>query len=489
MKIGGWSYEEFAERVKNFHGHASPGVILGGIMVQEALGRLPEGTVFNAICETRFRLPDAVQMLTPCTAGNGRLRVLDFGRFALCLFDRTGGEGIRVFLDPRKAASRNNVMKWYFEEAQEQEREDESLLAVIREAGTRLIETSPVKLKPRFFDGKRKGGMSACPLCGERFLSLDGAFCRACQGETPYEEAARIGADPVPAGDPGRLPRPEQEWVRGNDAAAAFARAMSGEGIGLRLPPAGGRADLTAGSAGLLMVDTARLEAFNLVPGAFCASRHGGSMMSANKVAAATGAIPPYLPAKAFREAMEILSGGALFHIRPLRRAKVGILVAGAEGRPEGAEDRFAAIVRNKAEFLGCTVVRTLFAPGDREAVRNGVRELLEAGAELLVTAAGTSAASDDAILRGLTDAGAEELLSGAAVLPGAAILLARIGDVRVVGVPGRDLSFRRAAFDLVLPRLLAGVDITARDLARFGHGGICLECHHCAFPKCPFGK
>jgi hypothetical protein len=43
--------------------------------------------------------------------------------------------------------------------------------------------------------------------------------------------------------------------------------------------------------------------------------------------------------------------------------------------------------------------------------------------------------------------------------------------------------------FDLILPRILAGDEITRQDIARLGHGGLCLECSDCHFPNCSFGK
>ena len=66
---------------------------------------------------------------------------------------------------------------------------------------------------------------------------------------------------------------------------------------------------------------------------------------------------------------------------------------------------------------------------------------------------------------------------------------LARIGEVKVIGVPACALFFKTTSFDLLLPRLLAGVPITRIDLSRMGHGAYCLECKTCSFPKCPFGK
>ena len=104
------------------------------------------------------------------------------------------------------------------------------------------------------------------------------------------------------------------------------------------------------------------------------------------------------------------------------------------------------------------------------------------------MTTAGLSVDPDDVTRQGLIDAGAVDLLYGAPITPGAMTLLARIGEVQVIGVPACALHFRHTSFDLLLPRLLAGLAITREDLAAMGHGAICLECPTCTFPKCGFG-
>jgi formylmethanofuran dehydrogenase subunit E len=80
-------------------------------------------------------------------------------------------------------------------------------------------------------------------------------------------------------------------------------------------------------------------------------------------------------------------------------------------------------------------------------------------------------------------------MLYGAPVLPGAMTLLAKIGAVPVIGVPACALYFKTTSLDLFLPRILADVKITRRDLAKMGNGAFCLGCKTCTFPKCPFGK
>jgi formylmethanofuran dehydrogenase subunit E len=80
-------------------------------------------------------------------------------------------------------------------------------------------------------------------------------------------------------------------------------------------------------------------------------------------------------------------------------------------------------------------------------------------------------------------------MLYGAPVLPGAMTLVGRIGRTRILGVPACALFHRTTSLDLLLPLLLAGEEITRKDLAGMAEGGLCLGCKACTFPKCPFGK
>ena len=73
-------------------------------------------------------------------------------------------------------------------------------------------------------------------------------------------------------------------------------------------------------------------------------------------------------------------------------------------------------------------------------------------------------------------------------VLPGAMSLVGMIGDVEVLGVPACALFHKTTAFDLLLPRMLAGLRMTRLDLASLSHGGLCHNCKFCTYPKCSFG-
>ena len=545
MNIGHYSFEDYLSLIKSFHGGIAPGMVIGGIMVNFALNHTPEGELFDVLCETSHCLPDAIQLLTPCTVGNGWLKIINLGRFAFTLYEKNNGQGIRVFLDSSKLDDWSEVKSWYLKLKPKKEQDSRLLLEQIKNAGTGFMSLQKVQVRPRFLKKRNKGEIAICPVCGEAYPSADGGICRSCQGEGPYIEtdaqkkmpdrpplflkkvpveqavgnralhdmtmiiphqykgpAFKRGQE-ITVGDICRLQQMgrqnlfiEQdnspgaaEWMHEDEAVLDFARAMAGDGVAFDETPNEGKINLFATQDGLLQVDEKRLEMFNLVPDVMCASLKSYSTMKKGRDLAGTRAIPLFIYRDMFEKAMSVLTDGPLFQVLPMRKARVGILVTGGEVFQGLVKDKFIPIISSKVKKFDCKVVRTIILPDDREIICTGIKELAASGIDLLVTTAGLSVDPDDVTRQALIDAGATDMLYGAPVLPGAMTLLARLGNVRVMGVPACGLYFKSTSFDLLLPRLLAGLNISRTDLARLGHGSFCMECKICTFPKCPFGR
>ncbi len=96
----------------------------------------------------------------------------------------------------------------------------------------------------------------------------------------------------------------------------------------------------------------------------------------------------------------------------------------------------------------------------------------------------------DDRTPGAIKATGARIVCYGAPVLPGAMFLLGYFADgTPIAGLPGCVMYAKATVFDLLLPRLAAGVRIERSDLKSLGHGGLCLGCGDCRYPVCPFGK
>jgi len=542
INISQYTLDEYATLAKSFHGSAAPGIIIGGFMVETAMKNLPEGEFFDAISETSSCLPDAIQLLTPCTIGNGWLKIVDSGRYALSLYEKFCGSGIRVYLDSSKIQAWPEIKSWFFKEKPKREQDYDALIEEICAAGADICSIETVSIKPEYLEKRSKGDLGVCPSCHEAYPKKHGAICLSCQGNSPYTDsgsgtktdrpslsvvsiekaegkellhdmtrimpgkekgAAFTKGQIVSAGDICRLQKMGRQrvyieedtnpsagdWVHEDKAAQAFADAMAGSGISPVVPPREGKVNLAAADDGLLIVDRQRLNMFNLMPNVMCASMHGYCVVEKDTQVAGTRAIPLYLSRQDFEKAKSVLSSGPIFSLAPMRKANVGILVTGTEVFKGLIEDSFAPIIRARVEKYGCTVIREKIVPDDAEAIRKAVQRLRNDNADLIITTAGLSVDPDDVTRQGLIDAGLTNLLYGTPILPGAMTLVGNIGDAQVIGVPACALYYKTTAFDLLLPRLLAGLKITRDDLAYMGHGSYCLNCSTCTYPHCAFGK
>lgn len=190
MNIGPCTFDEYLEKVRVFHGRVEPGMVAGGFMVGLAKENLPEGEFFDVICETAHCLPDAVQILTPCTIGNGWLRIIETSRFALTMHEKYKGEGIRVFMDLAKLDIWPEIRCWLLKEKPKHKLDMGLIIEEIREAETTIYSLERVRIKPEILQGKRKygSGVAPCPSCGEAYRSDLGNLCPACRGKGPYIE-------------------------------------------------------------------------------------------------------------------------------------------------------------------------------------------------------------------------------------------------------------------------------------------------------------
>jgi formylmethanofuran dehydrogenase subunit E len=166
------------ENVYAFHTKRAPGVPIAVQMVllaKEKLGRVKMG----AVAETQVCLSDAIQFLTGCTIGNKYLILLDkIGRFALTLYDRTNGKGIRVNVDLDKidAEKMPETRKFFTrkrdpEVSTNMEARAASAKIIVDEfiaCGRDIFALNEVQIKNYAKPPVAKAGI--CEICNESFL-------------------------------------------------------------------------------------------------------------------------------------------------------------------------------------------------------------------------------------------------------------------------------------------------------------------------------
>lgn len=282
----------------------------------------------------------------------------------------------------------------------------------------------------------------------------------------------------------------EEGYLHENDAAIAMADAFGGDGVTWWGEPKEGKINLVAVQDGLLKVNVEALTEVNLLEEVMCASRHTNFPVKKGETIAALRAIPLVIRAQIVNKAVAIAhSHGGLFRVKPLRRARAGIVITGNEVFSHLIEDQFEPVLRRKMDQIGSEVVGVVFAPDDTECIVQEIGQLISEGADLLLITGGMSVDPDDVTRQAIVEAGGMDILYGAPVLPGAMFMIANIDSVPVLGVPACGLYHETTMLDLMLPRIRAGERLTRKEIAALGHGGLCLHCAECRCPRCPFGK
>lgn len=275
-----------------------------------------------------------------------------------------------------------------------------------------------------------------------------------------------------------------------DEAAFALANALIGEGVGIEGEPREGRLNIVASRRGLLRINRHALTEFNMLGEVMCATLHDRTVVRKGQIVAGTRAIPLVIGRSTVEHAVALAGkSGGVIEVRDMRKPRAGVVITGNEVYYGRIQDAFAPVIRRKIEELDGAVIGTYYAPDDEEYIEARLRELIAAGADLIITTGGMSVDPDDVTRFAVRRLGASGITYGSPVLPGSMFLTAYLDAVPILGIPACGMYHRTTIFDLILPRVLAGETIGRKELAELGHGGLCLNCKECRYPVCPFGK
>jgi len=251
-----------------------------------------------------------------------------------------------------------------------------------------------------------------------------------------------------------------------------------------------GKIDLFAECDGILKIDTEKLVKINTLGEMMIATRHGNTTVKAGEKLAGTRVIPLIIEKEKMEKAKEVAGLIPLLNIKSFLPKKVGIVTTGNEVLKGLIQDTFTPVIVEKVKAFGAEVVGMRIPGDDTDTITKHIKELVEEGADFIICTGGMSVDPDDKTPLAIKNTGANIISYGAPVLPGAMFLLSYYKEnIPVIGLPGCVMYAKKTIFDLVLPRLMVGEILEAKDLYILGEGGLCLDCPVCTFPNCGFGK
>jgi len=264
----------------------------------------------------------------------------------------------------------------------------------------------------------------------------------------------------------------EADEVHEEDAAARLARAAAGSNLRLT-EPSEGRVNMVATCAGLLQVNQELLYRFNDLGELILATLFSDQFIEEGTVVAGTRTVPVVVKEDLVARAEALCRDDVIVSVSAVPAKKVCLLVTGSEVFTGRIKDGFEPAVRLRVESMGSTLEPAVLAPDDPDIIAGHIKSFAASGADLILVSGGMSVDPDDLTPEGIRRSGAKVESHGFPVLPGSMFLMSYLGDIPVLGLSGCVLHDPVTAFDLLLPKLLAGIRVNRADIMRMGHGGL----------------
>ena len=263
-----------------------------------------------------------------------------------------------------------------------------------------------------------------------------------------------------------------------NEAAAMTADALAAPGV-VTGPAATGRVNFYAQPLGLCIVNRAAVDAFNLVDETVTlATVEPFTVVAPKQMVATVKIIPLAVKGDVVAAcAAKARAAAPVFEVVPLQEKRVALIQTRLPGLKESVLDKTVTTTRDRLAALGSMLVAESRCSHEATELAEHIRTAIRDGADMVLIA-GASAIIDrrDVIPAAVVGAGGEIIHFGMPVDPGNLMLMARLGPVPVLGLPGCARSPKVNGYDWVLQRLCAGLPAGPTEIMRLGVGGLLAD-------------
>lgn len=253
--------------------------------------------------------------------------------------------------------------------------------------------------------------------------------------------------------------------------------------------PAEGKVLLLANKRGMFRVNRRLLSKINAIGDITICTLPDHFPVEVGDRLASMRIVPLVTKEEQIREAEELCEKEKLLDLRPYRPRKVGVIITGSEVYHGRIQDKFGPVIRGKLQQYPGEIVGITLCEDDLESIVKAAWEHLRSGADFLIFTGGMSVDPDDLTPAAIRQLGAEIVIYGVPSQPGNMTLVAYLGDIPILGIPGAAIKLPTTVFDVLLPQIFAGDRISREDLRNLAEGGLCRMCKSCHWPNCTFGR
>lgn len=277
--------------------------------------------------------------------------------------------------------------------------------------------------------------------------------------------------------------RLEDGDVHEDEAARLVAEAAAGDGLSISAPFTG-RVNLIAEEAGVTVLDRNAIDHLNLVDEAVTiATLPPFEPVSARQMVATIKIIPFAAPGDVVERCVRIARAARpLIRVAPYRPISGYFIQTVLPDTKPGMLDKTTAVLQDRMTGIGGRIVGEDRVDHETAALAQMLKSAMadrnKAGGASVVMIAGASAITDrrDVIPAAIEAAGGTVDHFGMPVDPGNLLLMGRIGETPVIGLPGCARSPKLNGFDWLLQRLSAGLTVESGEIMTMGVGGLLKE-------------
>ncbi len=263
--------------------------------------------------------------------------------------------------------------------------------------------------------------------------------------------------------------------VHEDEAALQLATALVGEGI--RLGKAStGRVNLHALVDGVCDFDRDMIDQANQVDEGITIATVLPSMSVGKSRLLATVKIIPYAVS---RESLQRVLAGlrGTIQVHAAQSHTACLIQTRLPGMKESILDKTVGVTRQRLLGHGARLLQECRAAHDAGELAEAMRSVIDSGPDWVLVA-GASAICDreDVIPSAIMRLGGEIEHFGMPMDPGNLLLIGRVGETQIIGVPGCARSPQANGLDKVLERMACRLPVTSRWIASLGVGGLLHE-------------
>lgn len=282
---------------------------------------------------------------------------------------------------------------------------------------------------------------------------------------------------------------PKEGQLHENDAAKRIKDLVLGKGCCISEEIKEGKIDFFANTQGIVKINKELLLKLNLLGEIIVSTIHNNTPVKKGEKIGSTRVIPLIIDEKKIIEAENIINE-KIISVEEIKPKKAVLITTGNEVYKGRIKDAFLPVMKEKLGYYGSEIIKQVILPDNKEMITENILKAIEEDkVDMVICTGGMSVDPDDVTPSAIKDCNGEIVTYGAPVLPGAMFLLAYYKNIPILGVPSCAMYSKRTIFDLVLPRVLVDEKLSFEDIAKYGNGGMCLNCEICSFPHCSFGK